>query len=134
MKKNSHITRYAKCVNSAACWNTPKASTLWTAAGLPQPGHRDSCGGWTLGIAQHWFGHPKLKRQPGYTSLAAKPSQTPQIPLVLGDATHVIASRLKKGMPGWRPETTKNERERTPAELAAWLVELARRCEVSDER
>lgn len=35
--------------------------------------------------------------------------------------------RLKKGMPGWRPECTKAEREHTPPLLAAWLVELARR-------
>lgn len=115
----------------------PSASTLWTVDGLPKPGHRDDCGGWTLGITQHWFGHRAEKATWLYI-VGCEPSQTPQIQMLLGDATHVISqrhrladgSRLKKGMPGWRPETSKNERERTPYKLAVWLVELARRCNV----
>ena len=57
--------------------------------------------------------------------------------MTLGEASHVISqmrtlpdgSRLKKGMRGWRPEVTTAEREHTPPELAAWLVQLAERCE-----
>jgi hypothetical protein len=54
----------------------------------------------------------------------------PDMPLHLGHATHVIASstaRQHRGHPQFRPEVTKAEREHTPPELAAWLVELARR-------
>lgn len=69
------------------------------------------------------------------------PGEAPLIPLHLGHATHVIAqsrvrrvdgTRLRKGMIGWRPEVTKAEREHTPPELAAWLVELACRCKVME--
>lgn len=58
------------------------------------------------------------------------------MPLRLGEATHVVSQsrsmaggvRLVRGMPGWRPDMKKPEREATPPELAAWLCELARRC------
>lgn len=48
-------------------------------------------------------------------------------------ASHVIAqgrtrsdgTRIRKGDPGWRPETSKAEREHTPPLLATWLVDLA---------
>lgn len=113
----------------------PKASTLWAAAGLPAPGHSDEFGGWTLPIAQHWFGHRAEKLTLLYI-VGCAPDQVPDMPMVLGGSTHVIAQgrnlpdgkRLVKGMPGWRPEVSKAEREHTPPKLAAWLVELAWRC------
>lgn len=112
----------------------PAHSTLWPAAGLPYPGQRDEFGGWTLPIQQLWWGHRAQKDTWLYV-VGCEPSEVPPIPLVLGEASHVICQcrtrgngRLKKGMPGWRPEVTKAEREHTPPELAAWLVELARRC------
>lgn len=113
----------------------PEGSTLWGAAGLPAPGQRDEFGGWTLPIAQHWFGHRAEKMTLLYI-VGCEPTQLPDMPVVLGRSTHVIAqcralpdgTRLVKGMPGWRPEVSKAEREHTPPALAAWLVELAGRC------
>lgn len=114
----------------------PEFSTLWPAAGLPAPGQRDEFGGWTLPVSQHWWGHRAEKRTWLYV-VGCEPSELPAIPLVLGESTHVIAqsrsrggARLKKGMRGWRPECSKAEREHTPPDFAAWLVELARRCQV----
>ncbi|MDZ7593207.1 MAG: hypothetical protein U0932_01020 [Thiobacillus sp.] len=116
----------------------PKDSKLWNAAGLPRPGRIDAWGGWTLPISQHWWGHRAEKMTWLYIVGCAQ-RDIPEIPLHLGDATHVIAqsrvrrldgSRLRKGMPGWRPEVTKAEREHTPTRLAEWLVETARRCTI----
>ena len=58
------------------------------------------------------------------------PRELPPFPLKLGEATHVIARHRNgpgntKGCPGWRPETSKAEREHTPELLARWLVSLA---------
>jgi hypothetical protein len=114
----------------------PKGSKLWPVAGLPEPGHRDEFGGWTLVISQHWWGHRAEKLTRLYI-VGCEPGQVPDIPLRLGRSTHVVCQsrmrrkdgkRLRKGMPGWRPECTKAEREHTPPELAAWLFELALRC------
>lgn len=114
----------------------PEGSTLWPAAGLPSPGHSDEFGGWTLPIAQHWFGHRAEKLTLLYI-VGCAPARVPDFPVVLGAASHVIAQgrtrggvRLVKGVPGWRPEVTKAEREHTPPALAEWLVELAGRCKV----
>ena len=118
----------------------PKASTLWPVAGLPKPGQTDEFGGWTLPIYQSSFGHRAEKATLLYI-VGCAPADVPDMPLVLGDATHVIASsagrkvggvfvRRRKGDPGWRPECGEAEREHTPPALAAWLVELAERCKV----
>ena len=115
----------------------PAGSTLWNAAGLPEPGLKDQFGGWTLPINQNWWGH-RAEKSTWLYIVGIEPAEIPTMPLVLGDATHVIAQhrtlkdgrRLKKGMPGWRPEVTKAEREHTPPDLAAWLVQLASLCRV----
>lgn len=114
----------------------PKASTLWDAANLPAVGEFDEWGGWTLPIFQSWWGHRAEKATKLYI-VGCLPSQIPTMPLLLGDASHVCGSqgrrrdgtRLKKGMPGWRPEITRAEREHTPHDLAIWLCELAKRCQ-----
>ncbi|MFC4161998.1 hypothetical protein [Chitinimonas lacunae] len=115
----------------------PAGSTLWPAAGLPEPGQRDQFGGWTLPICQHWWGHRAEKATWLYI-VGCEPANIPDIPLALGDATHIVGSsgrrnggdRLRPGDYGWRPEISKAEREHTPPDLARWLVELARRCRV----
>lgn len=118
----------------------PLGSRLWHEAKLPKPGQRDEFGGWTLPICQHWFGHRAEKRTLLYI-VGISPAELDPFPIKLGEATHVIAQgrqarpdlgrgRLKKGVPGWRPEVTPREREHTPPALAEWLVDLARRCEV----
>lgn len=119
----------------------PKNSTLWPAAGLPEPGRRDAFGGWTLPINQNWWGHRAEKPTRLYI-VGCEPNEIPELPLALGEASHICGSsgrrrdgsRLHKGDLGWRPEITKAEREHTPPLLAEWLVNLARRCEVNTAR
>jgi hypothetical protein len=113
----------------------PSKSRLWPELGLPKPGERDAFGGWTLAIYQSDFGHRAQKKTHLYI-VGCAPSDVPPIPIVLGKTTHVISQnrtlpggrRLRKGMPGWRPDCSEAEQEHTPPELAAWLLELARRC------
>lgn len=116
----------------------PLGSRLWAELGLPAPGQRDGFGGFTVPICQHWFGHRAEKRTLLYV-VGIEPRDLPDVHFKLGEASHVIAQgrqarpdlgrgRLKKGVPGWRPEVTPREREHTPEALAVWLVELARRC------
>ncbi|WP_213086096.1 hypothetical protein [Janthinobacterium lividum] len=115
----------------------PKRSTLWPHCNLPAIGERDKFGGWTLPIFQSSFGHRAEKATLLYI-VGCAPAQIPAMPIVLGDASHVIApsgrnragERRRKGDPGWRPECGKAEREHTPPELAHWLVALAQRCRV----
>jgi hypothetical protein len=113
----------------------PLGSRLWPELGLPQPGQRDAWGGWATMICQHWFGHRAEKRTLLYV-VGCEPGDAPAPLFLLGGATHVIAQgrqprpdlgrgRLKKGVPGWRPEVTPREREHTPPALAEWLVDLA---------
>jgi len=112
----------------------PQRSKLWADQGLPLPGLRDEFGGWTLPIAQKWWGH-KAEKATWLYIVGCDPLDIPNIPLVLGESTHVIASssmRQKRNHPQFKPEVTKAEREHTPLELAAWLVELARRCKVTE--
>lgn len=121
----------------------PRASTLWPTAGLPAPGSRDEFGGWTLGISQHWWGHRAEKLTLLYI-VGCDMRDAPPAPITLAQATHVIAmdkragkgtngERLRKGMPGWRPEVSKPEREHTPPALAHWLLDLATLCSTMRE-
>ena len=102
----------------------PQGSGLWADQWLPIPGARDQYGGWTLPISQMWWGH-KAEKKTWLYIVGCDPRDVPPIPMRLGEATHVIQSRKRHD---YRPHVTKAEREHTPAELAEWLVELARRC------
>jgi hypothetical protein len=113
----------------------PAASRLWADQHLPAPGQRDIYGGWTLTIAQNWWGHRAEKLTRLYI-VGCPANELPDIPFTLGRATHVIASstgRQRRGHPDFRPEVTRAERERTPPELATWLCEVARRCHVKQK-
>lgn len=112
----------------------PKASKLWAAANLPAVGQEpDRWGGWTLPIAQFWFGHEAEKQTFLYIVGCDKP---PPLPIVSGRAPKVICSgqrnpdgsRVKKGDALWRPKVSLADREHTPELLARWLVQLARQC------
>ena len=105
----------------------PAGSLLWDAAGLPAPGQRDDVGGWTLPILQFWFGHRADKPTWLYV-VGVGPTDIPTLPIALGDAPCVIQTRKRED---YRPHVTKAEREHTPAALAHWLVELARRCAIA---
>ena len=108
----------------------PNTSRLWSDQGLPEPGQVDSFGGWTLPIHQHWFWHRAEKKTRLYI-VGCSPLNIPDMPMVLGEASHTIASskaRQHRDHPQFRPEVTKAEREHTPPQLAQWLVGLARMC------
>jgi hypothetical protein len=105
----------------------PESSSLWPAAGLPALGKRDAFGGWTLGIHQHEFGHRAEKATFLYI-VGCEPANLPEMPLRLDEPTHCI--RPTKSYPR-KPSVTKAEREHTPAALAAWLCEVARRAGAS---
>lgn len=113
----------------------PSKSRLWPEMGLPSVGERDSFGGWTMAIHQSDFGHRAEKKTRLYI-VGCDPWDVPEFPIALGKTTHVISQnrtlpggvRLRKGMPGWRPDVPEAEQEHTPPDLASWLVELASRC------
>ena len=108
----------------------PSASTLWSAQQLPKAGQRDAFGGWTLPISQKWWGHRAEKATLLYV-VGCAPADAPAQPLVLGkaEATCGTSGRRSDGSRNTdRPEISKADRERTPPELAIWLVELARHC------
>jgi len=114
----------------------PAASTLWPFAQLPDVETVDSFGGWTLPIDQDWFGHRAEKRTKLYI-VGLSPRDLPPLPFKLEEPSHVVAmsktrgagnARITKGHPKWRPECSKAERERTPPDLARWLVDLAIQC------
>jgi hypothetical protein len=102
----------------------PASSTLWRVARLPEPGERDEFGGWTLVVNQFWWGHRALKPTRLYI-VGCEPADVPAIPLRLDKPTHCI--RPTKSYPRL-PSVTKPERERTPPDFAAWLIDLAQRC------
>ena len=106
----------------------PTGSLLWDAANLPRPGQRDRFGGFTVAMPQQWFG-PRAEKWSWFYVCGCEPADLPEIPLKIGEASHVIdtTKRLARGTPGWRPCVNKRERDATPPALAAWLIETAKR-------
>ena len=103
----------------------PAESSLWVEQMLPRPGRApDSFGGWTMEFDQYHFGHRAEKRTWLYI-VGCHPDDLPAMPHREGSPTHCV--RPTKSYPRL-PSITKAEREHTPASLAAWLVELAKRC------
>jgi hypothetical protein len=105
----------------------PYRSTLWNAQRLPPVGTRDAFGGFTLVIDQNWWGHRAQKRTRLYV-VGCEPNEVPELPLVLGEATHTVGLWSGRDKATCRPSIAKHEHEHTPRDLAAWLVELAARC------
>jgi hypothetical protein len=101
----------------------PAGSTLWPAAGLPEPGGRDEFGGFTLVVSQWWWGHRADKLTWLYVC-GVEPEDVPAMPYRMGVPECVVQTRKRHD---GRPEITKAEREATPPEFARWLVDLARR-------
>jgi len=93
----------------------PWASSLWTVAGLPQPGQLDSFGGFTLGVLQGDFGHVAPKATWLYI-VGLHPADIPAPLFELGEKTGRVELMGKSA------------REATPRPFATWLVELAERC------
>lgn len=105
----------------------PAASRLWPEVGLPDPGQRDAWGGWTLPVAQWWWGHRAEKMTLLYI-VGCGSGDVPSVPLEIGAPPRVISTRQRGALR--RPEVSKAEREHTPEPFARWLVELAKRCGV----
>lgn len=103
----------------------PAFSTLWPVAELPMPSTgKDSYDGFTLPVSQYWWGHRAAKATWFYI-VGVDGSDIPEIPLRLGEASHVISRSRGRQK---RPEVTKAEREHTPPELCRWLFDLALKC------
>lgn len=105
----------------------PYRTTLWDAQRLPAVGERDQFGGFTLVIDQHWWGHRAQKRTKLYI-VGIDPSDVPEMPIRLGEATHTVGLWSGRNKSTCRPSIAKHEYESTPEALAEWLLELAVRC------
>jgi hypothetical protein len=101
----------------------PYSSRLWPVCGLPEPGKRDSFGGFTLVVSQWWWGHKADKLTRLYV-VGIEPKDLPPIPFRLGEAEYVVSTTTRRSN---KREITKAEREHTPVEFAKWLVDVARR-------
>lgn len=101
----------------------PDGSTLWGSANLPKPGcEPDQYGGWRFAAPQKWWGH-RAEKNTWFYIVGVGARDIPAIPIILGEATHVVQSRKRHD---YRPHITKAEREHTPPLLCEWLVTLAR--------
>lgn len=111
----------------------PAYSSLWKAAQLPLPGpgRVDEFGGFTIAVSQKWWGH-RAEKDTWLYICGCSSRELPEMPLVLGDASHVICSSKKRGQPGYRPAVNKLEREATPVLFAVWLFSLAEKCRKID--
>lgn len=89
----------------------PIASKLWAAAGCGSLGVRDRFGGVLLPVLQCWWGHRALKKTGLYVV-----GPVPELPW----ADPVASSTIEN--------MGRAERERTPVDLAKWLVEVAMEC------
>jgi len=102
----------------------PEASSLWSDQGLPRPGEQpDEYGGWTLAAPQSWWGH-KAEKDTWFYIVGLRKRDLPAIPLVLGQTEYVVSWSRKSA--NRRRHLSKADRERTPPDLAEWLVDLAR--------
>lgn len=121
----------------------PAQSRAWKHFDLPAPGRntwqQGICGGWSVEVDQEAWGHPARKRTWLYAfgiESPPKPMKSPQ--QHSGKVVRVFRKRLPDG--SWtrtaaseaHREVTKKVAEHTPPAFAAWLVELARRCRVTE--
>jgi len=105
----------------------PQFTTLWKAQQMPEGQERDQYGGWTLYVQQHWWGHRAQKKTRLYV-VGCEPREIPDMPMVLGDATHTVGLWSGRDRATCRPSIAKHEYEHTPEAFARWLVLLAQRC------
>ncbi len=90
----------------------PYNSRLWAAANCAQFGMRDQHGGILVPVLQSWWGHRAPKKSCFYIV-----GPLPHVPDSFNPPTTTTVERMCKA-----------ERERTPADLAAWLVNVAKAC------
>lgn len=109
----------------------PECSSLWDECALPLPGKgADEFGGWTWPLDQFWFGHRARKRTWLYI-VGVKPADMPLMPLRFGNPSHVVkcSDNERRKALGLKI-MSKAEREHSPRDFAAWLVDVASRCQV----
>lgn len=105
----------------------PASSSLFETCGLPRPGSRsDDYGGWSIEVPQKWWGH-KAEKNTWLYIVGVAPGDIPDIPLVLGQASHTVGLWSGRVRSRARPDLPKAEREATPIAFAHWLVDLAGR-------
>ncbi|QTR47758.1 hypothetical protein J9253_07520 [Thiothrix litoralis] len=109
----------------------PAGSTLWQAAGLPEPGETDQAGGFTLVVPQQWWGH-KAEKMTRLYICGLRPGELPPFSMVMGEASHICGTSGRRSdgtRSDRRKEISKREREATPPAFAEWLVALARKAQ-----
>lgn len=96
---------------------------------LPLPGIRDKWGGYSICINQHWFGHGCEKKTLLYI-VGCEEKKLPDIPLSLDAVQFVIAAcKTKAGnYPNGKKVYSQARRDKTPIDLARWLIETAELC------
>lgn len=103
----------------------PIGSSLWDAKGISKKIlSPDSYGGFTLHVNQFWFGHKAEKASLLYIC-GVLPGNLPAFPLVFNYPSFVVNSCIRRGQPGYRPEISKADRERTPLGFAHYLISIA---------
>jgi hypothetical protein len=108
----------------------PASSKLWPVAKLPEPGEVDGWGGWTLAAPQMWWGH-KAEKKSRFYIVGCTPKDLPPIPFMLGEAECVVTTskrKCKTPPSEWKERLNPKDREGTPADMAAWLIAVARIC------
>lgn len=90
----------------------PLSSGLWRAVGCLSPGVRDQFGGVLITVHQSWWGH-RAEKATGFYVVGPVPA----LPELASLVDLVPVERMGRA-----------ERERTPIELASWLVEVAATC------
>jgi len=103
----------------------PRRSKLWPDH-LPLPGQTDIFGGYTISIDQFWFGH-SAKKETFLYIVGCSINDLPVIPLRFDMIEKTIGS-CRKSKSVKRKEVTKTEREKTPDQMANWLIEVAEKC------
>jgi hypothetical protein len=107
----------------------PAKSALWPTMNLPEPGQTDEYGGWTFQAPQMWWGHWCEKPTRLYV-VGCSPKEMPEIPIRMGEATHVQTYSHKCRR---RPQLPYHMREKTPPAFAEFLVAIARIAQVNAE-
>jgi hypothetical protein len=96
---------------------------------LPLPGLRDKWGGYTICVNQHWWGHRCEKKTLLYIC-GCEEKELPPIPINF-DAIQCVISPCKTkagNFPNGKKTLSKAQRDKTPIDLARWMIEVAGLC------
>lgn len=106
----------------------PRASKLWPSMNLPMPGTIDECGGFSLCVNQHWWGHRAQKKTMLYIFGIDK-NDLPDIPISFDRIDFTVTSSIRKSS-GRRLKGRLNDKENeaTPIKFAQWLCDVAEKC------